>query len=130
MIALVQDFFIENAGKKLNNDQLLKFIKDNCIDIEKKGVDLKSGYGLFTLPDPKKINITKYIKNKEEEKEILRYELLRDVPEGEFHEVVKELIEREIIRGYSGEGEDTKVDLSVDMVRMLVINYRAGIYNR
>lgn len=61
MLALVQEFFIKNAGKKLTNEQLISFVKDNCIDIEAKGKDLKSGYGLFVLPEPESINIDKYI---------------------------------------------------------------------
>ena len=61
MVGLVQDFFIQNTGKKLTYDTLLQFIKDNCIDLGIEGKDTRTGYGLFILPDPKIIDINKYI---------------------------------------------------------------------
>ena len=66
---------------------------------------------------------------KKEEEEI-RYKYLEDIPEGEYQNVIEELINKGLLKGYSGEKEQTEVDLSVDMVRMLVINYRAGIYSK
>ena len=60
MLALVQCFFKFETGKKLNHEQLMKFVKDNCIDLEEKGHDHKTGYGLFILPDPEKINFQNY----------------------------------------------------------------------
>ena len=60
MVMLVQEFFIKNIGKKLNNEQLFYFIKDNCIDLEKESHDINTGHGLFVLPEPAKINIYKY----------------------------------------------------------------------
>lgn len=96
MVGLVQDFFISKTGKQLEYNTLLEFIKDNCLDIEEPEKDNKSGYGLFILPDPTMINITKYVK--EEENEMPRYELLKDVPQGEFHEVIKDLINKKIIK--------------------------------
>lgn len=60
MAMLVQQFFRERIGKKLNNEQLFYFIKDNCIDLEVKGHDVNTGHGLFVLPEPSKINIYKY----------------------------------------------------------------------
>lgn len=67
----------------------------------------------------------------EQEENELRFEKLKHVPEGEFHDVIKALIEKGIIKGTSIKPEnieDTIVDLSYDMARILVINYRAGIY--
>lgn len=123
MCALVQGYFLENAGEKLSNEELLIFIKGECIDIEKKGPDEKTGYGLFTLPDPKYIEI-------EKEASEMRYIKLKDVPAGEFHDTIKSLIERGIIKGYSGSGEDTVVDLSEDMIRIFVTHERAGVYKK
>ena len=60
MLALVQCFFKEKTGRKLNHEQLIKFVKDNCIDLEEVGHDIKTGHGLFILPDPYSINIYKY----------------------------------------------------------------------
>lgn len=61
MVALVQCFFKENIGRKLNHEELIEFIKENCIDLETEGRDNKTGYGLFILPDPKTIKIEKYL---------------------------------------------------------------------
>ena len=60
MCGLVQDFFVENTGKKLSHEKLEMFLIDNCIDLDKKGKDVKTGYGLFILPEPTEINIYKY----------------------------------------------------------------------
>jgi hypothetical protein len=60
MIALVQCFFIEKTGHKLNHEALQRFIIDNCKDIDKEGKDVNSGYGIFILPDPDTIDIKKY----------------------------------------------------------------------
>lgn len=61
MCGLVQDFFIVNAGKPLNREELIRFIDDNLIDIEEEGFDVKSGKGLFILPEPSTIDISKYV---------------------------------------------------------------------
>ena len=134
MIGLVQNFFIKNTGQKLTNEKLIEFIKDNCIDLEEEGFDNGTGNGLFVLPDPKEINIKKYIDIETEEIEMenkkMRYKTLKEVPAGEFHDTIKKLVDEGIIKGYSGSGEDTVVDLSEDMVRMFVINNRAGVYKK
>ena len=61
MCGLVQDFFIFNAGRALNREELIKFIDDNLIDIEEEGHDAKTGKGLFILPEPSSIDIGKYV---------------------------------------------------------------------
>lgn len=61
MCGLVQDFFIVNAGRALKRDELIRFIDDNLIDIEEEGHDIKTGKGLFILPDPATIDIGKYV---------------------------------------------------------------------
>lgn len=60
MLGLVQCFFKEKTGKKLNHEQLNRFIIDNCIDLEERGHDIKTGQGLFILPEPTTIDISKY----------------------------------------------------------------------
>ena len=64
MLALVQCFFLERTGKKLSHEKLMKFVIDNCMDLEEKGHDVKTGHGLFILPDPDEINIYKYVEVK------------------------------------------------------------------
>lgn len=61
MCALVQSYFLEKTGKKLTYNQMLQFIKVNCVDICEKGYDSRSGYGLFVLPELDKIGISKYV---------------------------------------------------------------------
>lgn len=61
MLALVQQFFLEKAGRALNQDELYEFMKDYSIDLWEPGHDTKSGYGLFLLPEnPDSIDIAKY----------------------------------------------------------------------
>lgn len=61
MLALVQQFFLEKTGRTLNQDELYEFMKDYSIDLWEPGKDVKSGYGLFLLPeDPGSIDIFKY----------------------------------------------------------------------
>lgn len=62
MVALVQSFFIDKTGHKLDHKALQQFIIDNCVDLDKEGKDINSGYGLFILPDPDSINVSKYAK--------------------------------------------------------------------
>ncbi len=62
MLALVQQFFLEKAGRTLTQDELYKFMQDYSVDLWEPGHDTKSGYGLFLLPeDPESIDIGKYI---------------------------------------------------------------------
>lgn len=53
-----------------------------------------------------------------------RYDTLEQIPAGEFRNTIAELMEKGIIKG----GTDGKLNLSDDMVRMFVINNRAGLY--
>ena len=69
MCGLAQDFFIINAGRALKRDELIKFIDDNLIDLEEDGHDVKTGNGLFILPEPSTIDISKYVKEYTERKE-------------------------------------------------------------
>lgn len=61
MLALVQQFFLENAGRALYQDEIYQFILDNTIDLGEEGKDVEYGHGLFVLPNPDKIDISKYI---------------------------------------------------------------------
>ncbi len=61
MCGLVQDFFIHKTGRALVRSELIDFINDHLIDVEEEGFDTKTGHGLFVLPDPNTINISKYV---------------------------------------------------------------------
>lgn len=66
MLALVQQLFVEKAGRTLTQEELYTFMQDHSIDLWEPGHDVKSGYGLFLLPsDPDSIEIAKYIGKEE-----------------------------------------------------------------
>ena len=61
MCGLAQDFFIDKTGRALVRSELIEFINDNLIDVEDEGFDIKTGHGLFILPNPNDIDIGKYV---------------------------------------------------------------------
>lgn len=129
MVALVQDFFIANTRKQLEYEKLLEFIKDNCIDVDEEGKDEKSGYGLFILPDPNSINISKYtdVKGEEtmsEENKNKTYKTLDDVPAW-GKSTIEKLINKKALRG----DENGDLNISNDLLRTLVIHDRLGVYD-
>ena len=69
---------------------------------------------------------------KEDEDDTVRYERLSDIPEGsDFRAIINDLMDAKIINGDGSDpdGNEDRIDLSHDMVRLLVFNYRAGVYN-
>ena len=60
MMALIDDFFIDKTGKPLTRDKMIEFLKEHCKDIEDKGMDKRSGWGIPCLPEPSDIDIAKY----------------------------------------------------------------------
>lgn len=72
-------------------------------------------------------------KETKEEESDMRYERLRDIPNGYgFRDIIEELMNRGVIAGDGSDpnGNDDIIDLSHDMVRMLVFLYRAGAFDR
>lgn len=65
MLALVQQLFLEKAGRTLYQDELYEFMKDYSVDLWESGHDTKSGYGLFILPNPENIDVWKYVGKEE-----------------------------------------------------------------
>ena len=131
MIGLVQDFFIANTGKQLEYDKLLEFIKDNCIDLEETGIDNKSGHGLFILPEPDSIDISKYTDVKgedkimnEENKNSKIYKTLNDIPDW-GKSTIEKLINKNALKG----DENGNLNISNDLLRTLVIHDRLGLYD-
>ena len=62
MLGLVQQFFIEKTGRTLYKDEMEVFLIDHVIDLGEVGWDNKYGHGLFVLPNPDDIVVSKYIK--------------------------------------------------------------------
>ena len=125
MVGLVQDFFISKTGKQLEYDKLLEFIKDNCIDLEEDGRDNKSGFGLFILPDPCLIDISRYIDViKEEDEDMIIYKTLNDIPDW-GKSTVEKLANKNVLKG----DENGNLNITNDLLRTLVIHDRLGLYD-
>lgn len=60
MICLVNDFFIDKTGRPLTREKMKQFFIDYSYDLEEKGKDYKSGWGIPVLPNPNDIDISKY----------------------------------------------------------------------
>lgn len=123
MIGLVQDFFISKTGRQLSYENLLQFIKDNCIDVDEEGKDDKSGFGLFILPNPNSIDIAKYTNVIKEENEMI-YKTLEDIPAW-GKSTIEKLINKKALRG----DENGDLNISNDLLRTLVIHDRLGVYD-
>lgn len=68
----------------------------------------------------------------EDEEDMVRYQKIKDIPNDcKFRSIVDDLMTAGIIAGDGSDkdGNDDVIDLSHDMVRMLVFNYRAGVYD-
>ena len=76
MCGLIQDFFIDKTGRALVRSELIQFINDNLIDAEDEGFDIKTGHGLFILPNPLDIDIGKYVPEYEEGEFMLKQKLI------------------------------------------------------
>ena len=61
MVGLVQQFFLEKAGRTLTRSEMVCFIDDNLLDVEEEGFDIRTGHGLFRLPKPETIKISDYV---------------------------------------------------------------------
>ena len=60
MLALVQQFFKGITGQYLKQNELYQFMMDNSVDLGDEGKDTKYGHGLFVLPNPDDIDVSKY----------------------------------------------------------------------
>ena len=123
MVGLVQDFFIAKTGKQLDYENLLQFIKDNCIDVDEEGKDDKSGFGLFILPNPNSIDIAKYTNVIKEENEMI-YKTLEDIPAW-GKSTIEKLINKNALKG----DENGNLNITNDLLRTLVIHDRLGLYD-
>lgn len=63
-----------------------------------------------------------------EEATEMRYEKLKDVTNQTYRQTLDKLVEKGLLKGKGGEGEDLMLDLAEDNVRMLVILDRTGVF--
>lgn len=90
----------------------------------------KANYYCYGAPEVQATSIQDEIEEKENSE--MRYNTLAEIPEW-----AKKTIEKMISRGLLGgggakdaDGNPTDLDLSIDMIRVFVVNDRAGIYDR
>lgn len=60
----------------------------------------------------------------------MRYELLKDIKSECYRPTIDKLLQKEVLSGKGGSGEETVIDLGEDALRLLVILDRAGIFDR
>ena len=68
----------------------------------------------------------------EDEDDVIRYNRLSDIPEtSHFRDIIDLLMTAKVINGDGSDktGNNDVIDLSHDMVRMFVFEYRAGVYD-
>lgn len=61
MIGLVQQFFLEKAGRVLKPIEMNRFVADNLLDVDVEGFDIRTGHGVFRLPKPETIKTSDYV---------------------------------------------------------------------
>lgn len=69
---------------------------------------------------------------KEDEDDMVRYRTLNEIPtDNGFQDTIRTLMDARIINGDGSDpvGNNDVIDLSIDMVRMLIFNYRGGCYD-
>lgn len=59
----------------------------------------------------------------------MRYERVKDVQNPFYRPTVDKLLQKQILQGKSGTGENTVIDLSEDAIRLLVMLDRTGIFD-
>ena len=76
--------------------------------------------------------IAKEVNERLEEENMVRYERLRDIKNKEFHDIIEKLMDANILGGDGSDptGNEDIIDLSHDMVRTLVLEYRGGAFDR
>lgn len=77
-------------------------------------------------------NSTTSTTSEEDDDDVKRYERLSDIPESyNFRNIIDDLMTAGIIGGDGSDptGNNDVIDLSNDMVRMLIFEYRAGVYD-
>lgn len=121
MICLLQSAILDKFNKMLTNKEMLALIKQNLIDLETEGHDSKTGHGLFILPKPWNLN---YTYEEEEDMPVIRYKTLEEIPDW-GKTTVEKLMKLELLKG----DENGNLDLSHDMLRIFVIEDRAGLYD-
>ena len=114
MMALVKQYFKEK-GVILAPEDLYEFARAHSEDMEDKGFDRRTGYGLFRLPS---------IENVEEEIDMKKYETIEELPDWAVGSI-KKAIEKGILKG-TGEG----LGITETEVKVLCWLDRCGLFDK
>lgn len=78
-------------------------------------------------------SVTDNTKTEEEDDDVVRYRTKNDIPENShFRDIIDDIMTAGIMGGDGSDpvGNNDVIDLSHDMVRIIVLNYRAGVYDK
>lgn len=78
-------------------------------------------------------DVAKRLEELKEDEEMVRYERLKDIPNNNgFRDIIEQLMDAGILGGDGSDkdGNNDVIDLSHDMVRNLVLEYRGGAFDR
>ena len=115
MMALVKQYYKERLGVILTPQELYDFAKAHCEDLEDKGADVRTGYGLFKLPSIEKV---------EEETGMKKYETIDELPSWAVSSIQKAMA-KGILKG-TGAG----LGLTETEVKVLCWLDRCGLFEK
>lgn len=135
MLDLVTDICKRNGIKKLvwstNKNERMNHLNGCNMTVHRDyankscpGEFLYSRMGAIADEVNKRLNKTE---NKEETE--MRYEKVKDVKEPYYRKTIDKLIDKGVIAGKGGSGEDMTIDLGEDAVRILVYLDRSGVFD-
>lgn len=132
LIALLVDICQRNGIKKL----LWKADKSLIGQVDKQNMTVHRWFANKSCPGnwlyEHHGQIAKEVNERLEEENMVRYERLRDIKNKEFHDIIEKLMDANILGGDGSDptGNEDIIDLSHDMVRTLVLEYRGGAFDR
>ena len=115
MMALVKQYYRDKLGIILSPEELYRFAKEHCEDMEDKGADVRTGYGLFRLPSIEKV---------EEETGMKKYETLEELPSWALSSIQKAMAKGVL------KGTGTGLGLTETEVKVLCWLDRCGLFEK
>lgn len=91
------------------------------------------GLGMDYNMDSFRRDVAQKLEDLKEDEEMVRYERLKDIPnKNGFRDIIEQLMDAGILGGDGSDktGNNDVIDLSHDMVRNLVLEYRGGAFDR
>lgn len=111
------------------NPTMAKWLMDdaNLKKVAQCVADAVAAYYGYKKPTPAPVVPEK---TEEQEETEVRYNKLKEITSEHYRPTVDKLIQKGLLQGKGGEGEDLVIDLSEDTVRTLVILDRAGVFDK